>query len=89
MSPAEQRRMKLEVGANWEPRTTTADPFGIDREGYMFFQGPTPKTSVQAGLPSFLSAENFADLEVPTKLKILGAVGGASLLATAGILISG
>ena len=31
---------------------------------YLFFQGPAPKTAVQEDLPSFLSAENFADLEI-------------------------
>ena len=44
----EQRRVKLEAGTNWPPRTTTAAPFSIDREGFMFFQGPTPRTAVQA-----------------------------------------
>lgn len=31
---------------------------------YLFFQGPAPTTAVQDDLPSFLSAENFADMEI-------------------------
>eukprot|EP00322_Chrysochromulina_rotalis_P025261 CAMPEP_0115853146 /NCGR_PEP_ID=MMETSP0287-20121206/13355_1 /TAXON_ID=412157 /ORGANISM="Chrysochromulina rotalis, Strain UIO044" /LENGTH=176 /DNA_ID=CAMNT_0003307217 /DNA_START=39 /DNA_END=569 /DNA_ORIENTATION=+ len=88
MSPEEQRRQKLEVGTNWQPRTTTADPFGIDRQGFMFFQGPTPKTSVQPDLPSFLSGENFSDMEVPTELKVVGGVFAASFAGVAGLVIT-
>lgn len=85
-SPEEQRRLKLEVGTNWPPRTSTAAPFDVEREGYMFFQGPTPLTSVQDGLPSFFSSENFSDLDVPLTLKIVGGVGAASFLAVAAVL---
>ena len=87
MPPAEQRRQKLEVGINWPPRTTTEDPFGTNRKGYMFFQGPTPKTSVQPDLPSILSKENFADVSVPAKLKVLGGLFGVSFLSTSLVLI--
>ena len=45
LTPSEERRQKLEVGTNWPPRTST-----IYREGYQFFQGPTPKTGYQADL---------------------------------------
>jgi hypothetical protein len=88
MPPAEQRRQKLEVGINWPPRTTTEDPFGVNRQGYMFFHGPTPKTSVQKNLPSFLSKENFADVSVPAKLKVFGGLFGVSFLGTSLVLIS-
>ena len=47
-SAEEERRQKLEVGANWQPRTST-----VKGEGYQFFQGPTPKTGTQDNLPSF------------------------------------
>jgi hypothetical protein len=87
MPPAEQRRQKLEVGINWPPRTTTEDPFGVNRQGYMFFQGPTPKTSVQKNLPSFLSKENFADVSVPAKLKVFGGLFGVSFVGTSLVLI--
>uniref|UniRef100_A0A7S2H174 Uncharacterized protein n=1 Tax=Haptolina brevifila TaxID=156173 RepID=A0A7S2H174_9EUKA len=87
MSPEDQRRMKLEVGTNWPPRTSTTAPFDVNREGYMFFQGPTPKTSVQAGLPSFFSEENFEDMEISTKLKGLAGVGGLSFLVVGGTLL--
>ena len=87
MPPAEQRRQKLEVGINWPPRTTTEDPFGVNRQGYMFFQGPTPKTSVQKNLPSFLSKENFADVSVPAKLKVFGGLFGVSFFGTSLVLI--
>ena len=61
---AARRKSALQTGTNWPPRT---DP--IPGKGYLFFQGPTPKTSVQADLPSFFSAENFADLEVTGSLE--------------------
>ncbi len=91
--PAEEaRRMKLEVGTNWAPRTTTAKGTGFwndDREGFMFFQGPTPKTAVQAGLPSFFSQDNFADVQVPTTLLVSGGVFTVSLLAVLGVALLG
>ena len=31
---------------------------------YLFFQGPTPESAIQEDLPSFLSPENFSDLEI-------------------------
>ena len=51
----EKRRLRIMDGANWRPRT-----YPKEGEGYFFFQGPTPKTSVQKNVPSFFSAENFA-----------------------------
>ena len=83
MPPEERRRLKLETGTNWPPRTPTTQPFSIDREGFMFFQGPTPLTAVQEGLPSFLSGDNFRGLEVPRVLLVLGGVFGATFLALA------
>ena len=72
--PAEEaRRIKLETGTNWQPRTTTAGDgtFWNDaREGFMFFQGPSPKTAVQEGLPSFFSQDNFRDVQVPKTLLV-------------------
>lgn len=91
--PAEEaRRIKLEVGTNWPPRTTTAKATGFwndDREGFMFFQGPTPKTAVQAGLPSFFSQDNFADVQVPTTLLVSGGVFTVSFLAVLGVALLG
>jgi len=55
LSADEERRLKLEIGTNWRPRTST-----VKGEGYQFFQGPTPKTGVQEDLPDFFSAENFS-----------------------------
>lgn len=83
LSPEEQRKLKLEVGTNWPPRTTTAKPFAADRAGFMFFQGPTPLTAVQEGMPGYFSKENFEGLEVPRKLLVAGGVFGATLLALA------
>ena len=38
---------------------------------YVFFQGPKPLTGNQPDLPSFFSAENFADLEfTPTQVAV-------------------
>lgn len=89
--PAEEaRRMKLEVGTNWAPRTTTAKGTGFwndDREGFMFFQGPTPLTSVQPDLPNYFSAKNFEGIVVPNVLKVLAGVGGVAFLVVAGLLI--
>ena len=83
MPPAEQRQTKLETGTNWPPRTTTTRPFEIERDGFMFFQGPTPKTSVQEDLPAFLSADERQTIQVPTILKQLGGVFGVSFLILA------
>jgi len=55
LTEEEERRVKLEIGTNWRPRTST-----IKGEGYQFFQGPTPKTGVQEDMPDFFSAENFS-----------------------------
>lgn len=89
LSPEEQRRQKLEVGTNWPPRTSTEDPFDVNREGYMFFQGPTPLTSVQDNLPSFFSSDNFEDVEIPGQLKVAVPVFGASFVAVAGVVALG
>jgi len=85
----EARRVKLEAGTNWPPRTSTARPFDELREGYMFFQGPTPLTSVQEGLAPFASRADLEGVQVPTVLKVLGGVGGASLLAVVALLVLG
>jgi len=82
----EQRRVKLEAGTNWPPRTTTAAPFSIDREGFMFFQGPTPRTAVQEGMPRFFSSEN-AWAPVPQKAKVIGGVLGVTSVALLAALI--
>jgi len=86
MPPAEQRRQRLEVGTNWPPRTTTAmvgeregplaffDFDDTGREGYMFFQGPTPKTGVQPDLAPLLSKEDLANTKVSPKLFVAGGV---------------
>jgi hypothetical protein len=79
----EQRRNKLVTGTNWEPRTAPTQG-----KGYFFFQGPTPKTAYQEDLPSFFSAENFANLKIPPKLiaGLLAATISFSLLL---LLIAG
>merc|ERR1719253_2233771 len=76
---AARREMKLRTGANWPPRT---DP--TPGKGYFFFQGPSPKTAVQADLPSFFSAENFADLEfTPAQVAVtITGLASAAVLAT-------
>merc|ERR1719421_1954665 len=51
-------------------------------DDYLFFQGPAPKTAVQEDLPSFFSAENFADLEITAPQIAVTATG----LAAAGAL---
>ena len=88
MSPEEQRRVKLETGTNYPPRTPTEKPFDIGRKGYMFFQGPTPKTAVQEDLPAFLSRDDLKDAKVPTTLKVVGGVGSVSLLAVLFVLLT-
>mmetsp|Transcript_17118 Transcript_17118/g.28665 ORF Transcript_17118/g.28665 Transcript_17118/m.28665 type:complete len:151 (+) Transcript_17118:49-501(+) len=84
LSPEEERRLKLEIGTNWRPRTST-----VAGQGYTFFQGPTPKTSVQEGMPDFFSADNFAGAELPAVAKVLAAVGSLAFVAVAVILITG
>ncbi|KAL1515122.1 hypothetical protein AB1Y20_004184 [Prymnesium parvum] len=55
LSKEEERKLKLEIGTNWPPRTST-----VPGQGYQFFQGPTPKTSFQEDLPDFFSKENLS-----------------------------
>ena len=89
---AEQRRLKLEAGTNWPPRTTTVSDgtfFNNNREGFMFFQGPTPLTGTQEGLPSFFSGDNFNAVEVRTPLLIAGGVFSLAFAVVAGSLIIG
>jgi len=77
----EQRRIKLEVGTNWPPRTSTAKPFSDDREGYMFFQGPTPLTARQPDLASFWDdLKGVTSGAFSTKAKIVGGVFGTTFL---------
>jgi hypothetical protein len=62
-------RHRLERAANFPPRTKP-----VEGEGYIFFQGPTPKTGKQ-GLSDFFSEENKADItatSVPLPLYIFG-----------------
>ena len=48
LSVEEMRQLKLESSANWPPRTKPQEG-----EGYIFFQGPTPKTGTQPDRASF------------------------------------
>merc|ERR1719201_1881756 len=75
-SMEESRRLNaLITGTNWPPRTPPTPG-----KGYFFFQGPTPKTSFQKDLPSFFSAENFADVAVKPVQLIVTATGFTSLV---------
>lgn len=89
MPAEEQRKLKLETGTNWPPTSTTVKPFDDAREGYTFFQGPSPLTGQQPDMPSFFSGANFQNLQVPNVLKILVPVGGVSFLAVLALLIIG
>merc|ERR1719217_1416958 len=80
----ERRKLKTETGTNWKPRTT---PKIWDQDGYFFFQGPTPKTSVQADLPSFFSGDNFAELEIKPVQAIITATGLAAFAVVASVLL--
>jgi len=83
LTKEEERRLKLEVGTNWEPRTST-----VKGEGYQFFQGPTPKTGVQADVPDFFSSDNFAGAgELGTTPKILIGLGGVLFLSLVAFLV--
>ena len=53
----------------------------------MFFQGPTPRTSVQPDLPDFFSAKNFEGMVVPNVLKVVGGVGGVAFVVLVVLLI--
>ena len=75
LTEEEERKLKLEVGTNWKPRTSTKKG-----EGYQFFQGPTPKTGVQEDLPEFFSKENFSgSAELGLAQKAVIGVGGVGL----------
>merc|ERR1719387_1861796 len=71
----DRRLNKLVTGTNWPPRTEPTPG-----KGYFFFQGPTPKTAVQDDLPSFFSAENFADIEIKPVQVAVTVSGFTSLL---------
>lgn len=84
LTEEEERRLKLEVGTNWRPRTSTKKG-----EGYQFFQGPTPKTGVQEDLPDFFSKENFADAGQlgGTQLAVIG-LGSVLFLGVLAVLVT-
>merc|ERR1719223_2400636 len=84
LSKEEKRKLKLETGANWPPRTKPES--GV---GYIFFNGPTPKTSVQPDVPSFFSKANFEDLELSPAQTLVTATGLGSFLAIASVLFGG
>merc|ERR1719387_2746420 len=83
LTPAElNRKAKIVDSANFPPRTMP-----IKGEGYFFFQGPSPKTSVQKDLPSFFSAENFENLQIaPQQLAVTATGLGAAALLAAGLV---
>ena len=57
---------------------------------YLFFQGPAPKTAVQEGLPSFLSAETISEAEFQGPLQIVVTLTGlGSFAALAYLLVTG
>ena len=56
---------------------------------YLFFQGPAPKTAVQEDLPSFFSAENLAELEIPTAALVVAATGIGSFAVASSIILGG
>jgi hypothetical protein len=78
----QERKLKLEVGTNWRPRTST-----VKGEGYQFFQGPSPKTSVQEGMPDFFSSDNFADSDAGAG-KLFIPLAGVLTLGLAAVLAS-
>ena len=78
-SAEEERRQKLEVGTNWPPRTST-----VAGEGYQFFQGPTPKTGVQEGMPGFFEGvgEGLSEANTGAFVAIGAAAVGSAALFT-------
>ena len=71
-----RREDALIRGTNWPPRTPPTPG-----KGYLFFQGPTPKTSVQKDMPDFFSSDNFADVEIEPIQLIVAGTGLVSLAA--------
>ena len=55
---------------------------------YLFFQNPTPITGVQPDLPSFLSPDNFADLQIKP-MQIVVTISGFGSAAALVALLSG
>ena len=57
---------------------------------YVFFQGPKPLTGNQPDLPSFFSAENFADLEfTPTQIAVTVVGPATAAVLAAGLVANG
>ena len=89
------------VGTNWPPRTTTVmngertgplaffDFDDTGREGYMFFQGPTPLTGVQPDLAPLLSKEDLALAQPSPKLFVFGGIFSGSFAYILYLLITG
>eukprot|EP00310_Coccolithus_braarudii_P018662 CAMPEP_0183357162 /NCGR_PEP_ID=MMETSP0164_2-20130417/45517_1 /TAXON_ID=221442 /ORGANISM="Coccolithus pelagicus ssp braarudi, Strain PLY182g" /LENGTH=134 /DNA_ID=CAMNT_0025530727 /DNA_START=47 /DNA_END=451 /DNA_ORIENTATION=- len=84
LTAEEMRLVKLELGTNWRPRTSTTPG-----EGYTFFQSPSPKTGVQTDLPDFFSSENLANAgkDLGTVPKVLLPLFGVTFLLLAGTLV--
>jgi hypothetical protein len=76
------RKLRLELSANYPPRTPPKEG-----EGYIFFQGPTPKTANQEGMPSFFSSENLEGASLPTAGKVAIGLGGALFLGLVATLV--
>eukprot|EP00325_Prymnesiales_sp_UTEX-LB-985_P034700 CAMPEP_0174736152 /NCGR_PEP_ID=MMETSP1094-20130205/66156_1 /TAXON_ID=156173 /ORGANISM="Chrysochromulina brevifilum, Strain UTEX LB 985" /LENGTH=142 /DNA_ID=CAMNT_0015939211 /DNA_START=80 /DNA_END=508 /DNA_ORIENTATION=- len=71
----EERKEVDRISGNWASQRKP------EQEGYMFFQGPTPKTGTQEDMPDFFSADARADMEVPGQLKVFGGIAAAGVLA--------
>ena len=72
------------IGDRGESDQVRAFEAGTD---YLFFQGPAPKTAIQEDLPSFFSAENFADLEITPAQIAVTVAGPACFVAAASIVL--
>merc|ERR1712187_189255 len=75
LTEEEERKLKLEIGTNWRPRTST-----VKGEGYQFFQGPTPKTGVQEDMPDFFSKDNLDAVDVQELGLAPKVVGGVAVV---------
>ena len=84
LTPEEMRQLKLEASANWPPRTKPQEG-----AGYIFFQGPTPKTGTQPDRASFFDDVKTAPdrFAISTVQKAVFATAAALSLVLFGLLL--
>jgi len=78
----EDKKTVTRVSGNW------AEYKKPNQDGYTFFQGPTPKSGVQEGMPGFFSSEARDGVEAPLQLKVFGGIAVVGVLALFGTVLT-